>query len=192
MDTTSNILIFNQTTLANLMAEPQTKEHHEPHRLVCIQLLCPYPGCGKVRDGISLECISMYFGLRCCENHQQNARADCAKWMRKNGRLQLSQGFLKEMELLGKMFSVTRSNGEVQNDWTIHTPSDSFSRAELAKMPDGQWGVTMYKALSANEGITKCVPLNSLGLEWLEEYISKIPENEYIIKRSMAGVATER
>ena len=178
MDTTANILIFNQTTLANI---PQTKEHHEPHRLVCIQLLCPYPGCGKVRDGINLECINFLFGLRCCENHRANARQDCARYMRQHGRIQISEEFLNGMNLVKKEFSVTRTNGEIQNDWIIHNPADSFSRAELSKMPDGQWGISM---LRPTESVVKCVSLSSLGLEWLVEHMELVPEDEYIIKWS--------
>ena len=154
------------------------KDQHKPHRLVCIQIMCPYTGCGHLQEEIGLESITYLFGLRCCEKHRKVARRDCAAWMRQYGRLQISEKFMKEMNLVNKEFLVTRSNGNIDNDWIINITPDTFNRAELVQMTDGKWGIKMF---CPRETASKTVPLKELGLEWLFDYIERLPEDEYII-----------
>lgn len=172
-------LITNPTTILEKTMGVQTKEHQEPHRLICIQLLCPYPGCGKVGDSIGLECIDLHFGIRCCSKHRKNAHADCATWMKNHGRCQISEEFLIGSELKDKTFSVTRSNGNVEDDWKIS--SQSFGRAELVRTTNGSWGIVMTRP---GHDIIKTVPLRDLDLETLlVPLIEALPDDEFVIKQ---------
>jgi hypothetical protein len=174
----SSFLISNPTTISEMTNGVQLKEHHVPHRLVCIQMLCPYTGCGNIKEDIGLECISFLFGIRCCKKHRKVAQADCATWMRKNGMFHISEEFLKKMELKNRKFQVKRSNGNIEDNWIINTPEESFRSGILINTNKGTWSISM---LGPERDISKTVELSELSLDWLEEYIDSIPDDEYVL-----------
>lgn len=174
-------LISNPVTIREITQGVEKKDRQVPHRLICIQMRCPYPECkSPVGQGVGLECIDMYFGLRCCRDHRKNAHEDCAYWMKQNGRCQISEEFLNETGLKTKTFSVERSNGEIQDDWIISAPSQSFKCADITRMKDGEWGIVMIRP---EFDIIKTVPLRAIGLDsLLIPLIEALPEDEYVIK----------
>lgn len=172
-------MISNPTTILEMTMGVQRKQRQEPHRLVCIQLLCPYPGCDKKGESICLECIDMYFGLRCCPEHQKNAQADCAFWMKTHGRCQMSKSFMMKNGLKDRTFTVKRSNGDLEDDWVILADSINFNRGDLVKLRNGMWGLVMNRP---GHDITKTVPIQELNLEsLLMPLIESLPDDEYVI-----------
>lgn len=125
----------------------------EPRRLVMTTSHCFY--CDKYdEDNMDWYLVDILFGIKCCKEHKILAERDCKAYMHLNKMVHMNNALenpqiKKFIEYLGNDIQIKRTNGSIDNGWTIKK-SDFDSIASLSVYKDKGWSVTMEKVINGD------------------------------------------
>lgn len=154
----------------------------KPRRLVMTANLCFY--CGKPSTKIAL--IERLYGLKCCNDHAVAGARDCNAQLHNDKIIRLNDAldheiigcFLKILKSLENGFPVLRSNGEIQDGWTVH---ELGWEGTFLRWYEGDWRLhVLWKSPDGNfnNDKLKYVPIIHFKMRDIYEKIKdQVPED---------------